>query len=417
MCLIIETKKEIEIPKFVLDDMSVKNDDGFGFMYRDEKGVIHGPKFHCKKEDQAKLLYDMYLKYKEFNPYIHLRWRTHGDINTEQSHPFYCGFETWLMHNGTMSCQGDDKTKSDTWYLANEYLKPIFEQAKDVGKLIQTAAFQRMLWEFIGAGNRIVLMHPKVTIKMGSWHTIDNEETKCVGIKVSNTYAWGMHTKKKKYDLTEFRKNSPVEYGSHSYGGVHWPNQAGNFNHTYNFNKKQQEEKRTPPMGYVTKAGDPEGSFRDEHDRLWVYYRFGWILKTSLDRLEGIVDIKEREVQESKEVTRRPPPSLNDCVSPSNENIGKQSPNKKGQKKVSQKQQPSLDLENEEDDEERLALDIYYDWLSDEWSQLTNLEILERVKNEPLEAADLISFQFGIEIEEAAGIRDQGLYSIECEDD
>lgn len=375
MCLIIETKREITIPKFVMEDMFQRNNDGFGFMYV-RNGHSYGEKFHSSDLD---LLYSAYLRLQEYNPFIHLRMKTHGDINEEMSHPYDCGYGVWLMHNGVMGeCQGDDKTKSDTWYFANEYLRPIFANSVDVSELIRTEGFQRLITRFIGSNNRIVLTDRLGSVKFNpsSWHTIDNPDTECVGMKVSNTYAWDLWKQKKKHEV------------------IHYPASNGE----WHSRRRRSISGNTSPCRNESKPGDPAGSFRDLQDRLWLFNGKGWVLSDNF----GFIG--------SQEATLSPPtcPSNNESASSSSiiviENGKSDAASSKQQSATAATSPPwdpewsidpdSLEVEyqdKEEGDPDSLWREMYLDWLNESYSELDYREIYKRCKEQPDEAADFIA--------------------------
>lgn len=367
MCLIIETQKEIHIPKFVMEDMFKRNDDGFGFMYI-RNGHAVGEKFHSNKLEE---LYDRYLELREFSPFIHLRMKTHGEINEEMSHPYYCGKGVWLMHNGVLGeCQGDDKTKSDTWYFANDYLRPMFENSKDASELIRSRGFKELVTRFIGGNNRIVLADRLGTLRFNptSWHTISNEETQCVGMRVSNTYAWELHRPKAKV--------------THHYGGD-------------GTRTRTTVPTTTSPCRLPSHAGDPAGSFRDLNDRLWILNGQAgvWILASSL------IGTGSEGVPQSHPTF----PSNNASGSSGNIIVRENGKSNESASNDCFPHTQTLEAEftEEADDGVPKAAEMdeawrecYWEWLSEQWQELDYAEIYKRVKEMPDEAADFIALFF-----------------------
>ncbi len=406
MCLIIETRKDIVIPKFVMKDMYEKNNDGYGFMYV-RNGHAQGVKSHGKTLDE---LYETYLELKEFEPYIHLRMKTHGDINEEMAHPYYCGNGIWLMHNGVLSeLQGEDKTKSDTWYFAENYLKPLFAQAKDPIALLSTPAFQCMVTKFIGSGNRIVLLDRVVgglRFNDSSWHTIINEDTKCVGMKVSNTYAWTLYEKP--------RVHVPVDYGYGSYGRTRsWKPGRDASNDSY--------QGVTTLMGKKPSLkGDPAGSFRDSQGILWLYTGSGWMMDARYKQLYPTEHAAQylNKVDGGKEATQ-PHPTLVKTERSDSSNNGTLLESVKSNVSLESERpkypvisvhpydEPDYDEELEdgypsrlsEDEIEEINLDIYQETLFDEWQKFDYQGICEHVLEDPEGAADLIALALGTKID------------------
>ncbi|MHB8602163.1 MAG: class II glutamine amidotransferase [Nitrosotalea sp.] len=218
MCLIIRTEKEKEIPREVMQNMYWRNDDGYGFMW------IQNNKINAIKNQGGSLseLYEKYLELKEFNPFIHLRMRTHGEVNEENAHPYFCGYGIWLMHNGIINhntIKYNDK-RSDTWQFIDNILNPLFKQAKNPHTLIRSEMFKHVTEEFVGGGNRLVIGDRGGFIIMneGIWHKVPDYVPGCAGILVSNTYAWSSSSfEPKKTDSEEWYQGQKPHITHNSY--------------------------------------------------------------------------------------------------------------------------------------------------------------------------------------------------------
>lgn len=189
MCLIIKTDKNLPISEALLKHMTEKNDDGWGMMW------LSQGQLQVEKSGPTPFvdLWNAYLKRIEFNPIIHLRWKTHGEINEHNAHPYYCGSGIFLMHNGTVNAPITSHSQhSDTWNFIESWIKPLFKLVKNPHELIRSKQFKQLLEHEVGSNNRIVMGDRGgfVTFNEKSWHTITNEHTKCGGMIVSNTYAW-----------------------------------------------------------------------------------------------------------------------------------------------------------------------------------------------------------------------------------
>lgn len=186
MCLIIRTQKNLPVSKTLLDHFIERNDDGWGMMWRESNQL---KTFKSLNMDDC---YAFYIDKLAFEPIIHLRWRTHGNKDTFNCHPYYCGYGIWMMHNGTISMREVDKTKSDTWHFIEHYLKPLFAHVENPHKFLRSSAFQAACEAKIGSSNRLIFgdRGGYVAVNSHSWHTIKNEKTAAVGLVVSNTYAW-----------------------------------------------------------------------------------------------------------------------------------------------------------------------------------------------------------------------------------
>jgi predicted glutamine amidotransferase len=187
MCLIIRTETTKPISKELMEHWCQRNGDGWGMMWLQNNTInIH-------RSMKVAELWDKYQELKEFNPIIHLRWRTHGDTDLANCHPYYCGNGIFLMHNGVISnADNYNKSKSDTWHFIEDWVKGLFSLVKNPHQVMRSKQFKHLFETAIGLNNRIVLGDRGgfVYFNEASWHTIDNEHTGVKGLLVSNSYAW-----------------------------------------------------------------------------------------------------------------------------------------------------------------------------------------------------------------------------------
>jgi hypothetical protein len=209
MCLIINFKPEQPISAELMEVFAKRNNDGFGIMWIQDNRLCHikyGP-------DKMEMLWPTYENLKAYEGFIHLRMRTHGDTNQEMAHPFNCGYGIYMMHNGILDVTGEDKSKSDTWHFVKRIVQPLFEQSRNPHKLFRSQAFADLLHKYMGTNNRIVIGDRGgfMLFNPNAWYTIKNENTKAVGLLVSNQYAWSE---------TAFdpKKETNYNYNSQYYG-------------------------------------------------------------------------------------------------------------------------------------------------------------------------------------------------------
>lgn len=133
MCLIVyspgkEPEQKIDFTETDFACAWESNPHGVGFMWP-EDGKIQIRKTQ-KKEKALKLF--RALKDKP-NLGIHFRYRTHGEKDISNVHPFQVlnlqedGVDLWMMHNGVLSVYEAKKQFSDTWHFARNYLRPILK--------------------------------------------------------------------------------------------------------------------------------------------------------------------------------------------------------------------------------------------------------------------------------------------------
>jgi len=161
-----------------------RNKDGYGVMYHID-GVLYTAK-GVGTEDDAVAFYKEHAS-KGVDTIFHFRLKTHGAIETDQSHPYdVFENETYavaMMHNGILfTGNADDKDKSDTWHFIKNYLTPIATAHPD---MLFNEAFIKLLGVFIG-NNRFVFMS-----NTGQVGYVNKSQGVMWGERwFSNTYAW-----------------------------------------------------------------------------------------------------------------------------------------------------------------------------------------------------------------------------------
>lgn len=163
-----------------LEDFHWWNSDGYGFMFAQD-GKLHIHRSLGKKEE---FIAD-WRKYANVERAVHLRMRTHGDVDLVNCHPYeVIPGKIALMHNGVLHTGNDaDKSKSDTWHFIQDYLRPLLTRDPE---LMLEPAFQELVAEFIGTTNRLVLLDNN-----GNMVTINEDEgVYWEGMWLSNEYAW-----------------------------------------------------------------------------------------------------------------------------------------------------------------------------------------------------------------------------------
>ena len=181
MCLLINHPATTEFDYNDIQDFFVHNSDGLGVMFV-ENGQVVVEKVLPKDAQAAYEFYTTHIKGRDCA--LHFRLKTHGLIDMENCHPYAIpDTNTWLMHNGILATgNAKDKTKSDTWWYARDYLQPLLTTHQGI---IHTEAFQEMLGSHIGSGNRFIIMSPEGTAIINKHHGVEYK-----GAWMSNTYAW-----------------------------------------------------------------------------------------------------------------------------------------------------------------------------------------------------------------------------------
>lgn len=181
MCLIINKPANVKFTRDELRNFWMRNSDGAGIMWYDGDGVnvekITAPTFQ-----QWVDFYNAHAANRAC--VIHLRMRTHGDINEENTHPYYVGRGYFLMHNGVLSTgNAADTTKSDTWHFIRDSLRPAMRKAP---RCLENPTFTKKLGSIIGGSNRLAILGPSGKVVLVNKHSGIMHK----GAWFSNTYAW-----------------------------------------------------------------------------------------------------------------------------------------------------------------------------------------------------------------------------------
>jgi len=186
MCLIIVKPVAATFSDEWLRDFYSRNADGYGFMYAKD-GELIVDKAVPKTADEW---VTAFRKHEEYACAIHLRMRTHGDIDLANAHPYPVltkevnGRDVWMMHNGILSGVASDNTKmSDTWHFIRDEVRPMLERDPD---LLTVEPFQKWLGNRIGYNNKLVFAD-----NLGNVVVINKSAgNEFKGCWLSNTYAW-----------------------------------------------------------------------------------------------------------------------------------------------------------------------------------------------------------------------------------
>ena len=159
---------------------------GFG-RHLDNNLYDHSPKRDPEYAAKCFKLWEDHAKGKTAS--LHFRFRTHGDVCDENTHPYPVltrdihGEDLYLMHNGTLSTGNRwDSSKSDTWHFA-EFLQKVLAGRTE---LLEDAKFMEYIEHYIGS-NRITLTSKRgvKVLNSSQW----SRQTVYAAL-LSNDYAW-----------------------------------------------------------------------------------------------------------------------------------------------------------------------------------------------------------------------------------
>ena len=168
MCIAIYKNQGVELYEDTLKNCWESNSDGAGFMYAD-KGKLHIEKGFFTFQD----FMEAYDEHKYKQAVLHFRIRTHGNIDYDNCHPYSVDDNLAFVHNGTISIDETDKSKSDTWHFNEEILKPIRKRYK---AFFKDGVYDQLLDKFIG-WSKLIFLNSKgefkiINEKAGEWNKI-----------------------------------------------------------------------------------------------------------------------------------------------------------------------------------------------------------------------------------------------------
>lgn len=149
MCIAIYKPENKTIPQSVLQTCFNANPDGAGFLYSKDK-ELHLEKGFFTFND----FYEAYKQHENEQAVIHFRIKTHGNINTENCHPFLVNKSLGFIHNGIISGFGS-KDNSDTYHFNDELLKPLI--GKYGNKIINDPIVKDLVEDRIGYSKLVFL--------------------------------------------------------------------------------------------------------------------------------------------------------------------------------------------------------------------------------------------------------------------
>lgn len=151
MCLIIHKPVGARIPHDLLIAAARLNGDGWGLMGHDAAGR-HLLERHPVVEIEALLETEDELAHAEYA--LHLRRRTRGRVDLDNTHPFEIDQGVYLMHNGTLNFDQGLAGDSDTRGFATLVLRPL---ARRYPGLLIDREFLHLLELGLNPSNKAVL--------------------------------------------------------------------------------------------------------------------------------------------------------------------------------------------------------------------------------------------------------------------
>lgn len=236
MCLIVYSPTGQLLDRDVFDYAQSVNSDGIGIMSRS------GVEKFVGRRHRKRAWRHLRIVAASGEPYgLHFRWRTHGEINRANTHPFRAPeSDAYVMHNGIIGLTANvaaasEEDVSDTALFVRDYMIGAPDQAH-----ADYAGFYRTVGHMIGYENKLLVMHSQT----GAF-TICNANSGLwlKGMWFSNDYSLPEHlTGKKSYwqyeeDYGGYGRNSMATTGTgggHPFGSAaymadlcEWPGRSG----------------------------------------------------------------------------------------------------------------------------------------------------------------------------------------------
>ena len=155
MCLIIHKPRGAAIAADLLQAAVTLNRDGWGLMGFSPQGDLLLERHQNVDFDQ---LLHAERRYRDSEYVLHLRRRTKGGANADNTHPFKVVDGVYLMHNGTLRVETPVAGMSDTWHFVNDVLRPLAQRRQG---LLLDNAFHKLLELALRPENKLALLdHP-----------------------------------------------------------------------------------------------------------------------------------------------------------------------------------------------------------------------------------------------------------------
>ena len=167
MCLIISKPNGVKPDYKIMSQALADNPHGWGIMYADNNSI------KIIKGIEAKAFFQAAKTVGTRQAVYHMRYKTHGELNVENCHPFQVTADIYMMHNGIISTASSlDLGMSDSYHFATYVLSPILTIKPE---LFGTKDFADIVSGMVGSGNKIVLLRSDGLLQIiGKGHEREN---------------------------------------------------------------------------------------------------------------------------------------------------------------------------------------------------------------------------------------------------
>lgn len=192
MCSIIQLQPGYTLPYNMLQNAVWNNPHGYGLIVKKKKKLEIIKELPVEGNDPQKI-YELLKKHESGERFLHVRWKTQGDVSELNIHPFkvfeHKGREVWFMHNGTLNNYGPSNyqhgtntpQKSDSRKFADTVLEPILSKVVGENGLgdYEDPTVQEIIEKFWSYGNKGVLISNDLDpyfLGKNNWTVISTKE-------------------------------------------------------------------------------------------------------------------------------------------------------------------------------------------------------------------------------------------------
>ena len=136
MCDILILPPKVNVPYDKLENVVWNNPDGYGLLVHKQGNLVPHKELPQGGTD-PKVIDKLLRDNEKYTRYLHLRWKTEGQISFDNCHPFLVysdkDRDVYFMHNGTLyeyKAKSQTDQRSDSRIFAEEILTPLLKSTK-----------------------------------------------------------------------------------------------------------------------------------------------------------------------------------------------------------------------------------------------------------------------------------------------
>ena len=228
MCLILHKPAGRTVPGSIMAEAYANNGDGLGWMAGAEVERIP----RVRRKHVKHLTHRLNTALRDVEVAVHFRWRTHGKIDFDNTHPYPLHDGGYLMHNGVLAGGNFyDPDRSDTWhYIAFD----LYGRETHADSAVWDSVERD-----IGPGNKFLIMdsaHAMRVVNRSAGRTYQ-------GLWLSNTYSTPNHFRSAR-SAVYTSKGDSAPLGGYSTEYIKWRNARDEVSATYRWDPTPP---RNPP--------------------------------------------------------------------------------------------------------------------------------------------------------------------------